>query len=275
MATYSVRAYNTATASANKMHDNEVAKTFGFRGGLVPGVDVYAYLTHLPAERWGRDWLARGQMYGRFVTPVYDGDEVTVTSTDDGDGVIGLTLVDSSGNVCATGSASIDPGRVDGAPSADVDALAFPWVDAQPVVDRPLASAEVLDGIEVLGAYDAGFHADKATAYLADVREALPLYAKEGIAHPGWLLRTANGVLTANVRLGPWIHVSSATRHLSTLHDGEHLSTRARVIATSERKGHRFVELDVVMFAAADRPVARVHHTAIYQPRETQRPSIL
>ena len=51
---YEVVAFNTATLSDNKIHDDEVASRFGFTGGLVPGVDVYAYLTHPPAEAWGR-----------------------------------------------------------------------------------------------------------------------------------------------------------------------------------------------------------------------------
>lgn len=38
--TYRVEAYNTAKLSENKMHDDTVAKRFGFSGGLVPGVDV-------------------------------------------------------------------------------------------------------------------------------------------------------------------------------------------------------------------------------------------
>ena len=59
---YELRAHNTATDSENKIHDDEVARRFGFSGGLVPGVDVYAYLTHLPAETWGSDWLERGTM---------------------------------------------------------------------------------------------------------------------------------------------------------------------------------------------------------------------
>ncbi|HEY3142742.1 MAG TPA: hypothetical protein VGJ86_16500, partial [Acidimicrobiales bacterium] len=54
---YTLVAKNTATTSANKIHDDEVAQRYGFRGGLVPGVDVYAYLTHPLAEAWGIDWL--------------------------------------------------------------------------------------------------------------------------------------------------------------------------------------------------------------------------
>ena len=57
---YRVNAKNTSLLSDNKIHDDAVAKTYGFRGGLVPGVDVFAYLTHPPAERWGRAWLEHG-----------------------------------------------------------------------------------------------------------------------------------------------------------------------------------------------------------------------
>jgi len=41
---YRVQAYNTAKLSENKMHDDTVARRFGFSGGLVPGVDVMAYM---------------------------------------------------------------------------------------------------------------------------------------------------------------------------------------------------------------------------------------
>ena len=50
---YSVVAYNTARDSENKIHDNTVARRFGFSGGLVPGVDVYAYMAHLPGGTLG------------------------------------------------------------------------------------------------------------------------------------------------------------------------------------------------------------------------------
>ena len=39
---YRVKAYNTAKLSENKMHDDSVALKYGFKGGLVPGVDVLA-----------------------------------------------------------------------------------------------------------------------------------------------------------------------------------------------------------------------------------------
>jgi len=57
---YTVVAHNTSSDSENKIHDDAVARRFGFGGGLVPGVDVYAYMAHLPVALWGRAWLARG-----------------------------------------------------------------------------------------------------------------------------------------------------------------------------------------------------------------------
>ena len=61
LAPYHVEAFNTAKVSENKIHDDEVARKFGFRGGLVPGVDVYAYMTHLPVEALGPLLEARAQ----------------------------------------------------------------------------------------------------------------------------------------------------------------------------------------------------------------------
>src|ERR1700745_2299544 len=57
---YRVEAFNTAKASENKIHDDAVARRFGFGGGLVPGVDVYAYMAHQPVARWGCAWLEHG-----------------------------------------------------------------------------------------------------------------------------------------------------------------------------------------------------------------------
>ena len=50
--------------------------------------------------------------------------------------------------------------------------------------------------------------------------------ASEGVAHPGWVLRDANYVLSANVRLGPWIHVESVVQHLDVVADGEEVGCR-------------------------------------------------
>jgi hypothetical protein len=102
---YRVAAFNASKASENKIHDDAVARRFGFTGGLVPGVDVYAYMTHMPVGRWGRAWLERGAAECRLKKPVYDGDIATVTATES---PAGLDLrVDSHGELCVAGHAAL------------------------------------------------------------------------------------------------------------------------------------------------------------------------
>ena len=50
---YRVSAYNTAHDSDNKIHDDAFARSLGFGGGMVPGVAVYGYMTHLPVDALG------------------------------------------------------------------------------------------------------------------------------------------------------------------------------------------------------------------------------
>ena len=103
--------------------------------------------------------------------------------------------------------------------------------------------------------------------YVADVRERDPLYAREGLSHPGQLPRLFNWALTHNVVLGPWIHVGSKVDHFAAAKVGDELTVRAKVTANYEKKGHRFVDLDGLVVANGTTPIARISHTAIYRPR--------
>ena len=106
---YHVSAYNTAKASENKIHDDATARRFGFTGGLVGGVHVYAYMTHLPVAHWGRAWLERGTGDCKFGKPVYEGDIAEIIADETADG-LALTVI-SRGELCATGSATLPASR--------------------------------------------------------------------------------------------------------------------------------------------------------------------
>ena len=57
-------------------------------------------------------------------------------------------------------------------------------------------------------------------------------------------------------------------RNLAAARVGAVLTARARVTENTERKGHRLVELDVLVVDGDDAPVAQVLHTAIWRPRQ-------
>src|SRR6202012_5946129 len=115
-----VSAYNTSKFSENKIHDDTVARKYGFSGGLVPGVDVLAYMLHMPVAKWGRAFLERGLIEARFVKPVYDGETAEVSAVAEADG---LTIeVQSKGELCATGTACL-PAAVPSFDLADYTAV--------------------------------------------------------------------------------------------------------------------------------------------------------
>jgi acyl dehydratase len=61
------------------------------REGWSRGVDVIAYMMHLPVAKWGRGFLERGLIEARFVKPVYDGETAEV-SCEERDGVLSLQV---------------------------------------------------------------------------------------------------------------------------------------------------------------------------------------
>src|SRR5258708_3774385 len=87
-----VRAVNTAVDSENRIHDDRIAAAYGFRGGLVPGVTVYGYMTLPVLDHFGEEWLDRGAMSVRFKAPGYDGEEVAIEAHATHDGPLDLSL---------------------------------------------------------------------------------------------------------------------------------------------------------------------------------------
>jgi hypothetical protein len=253
-----ISAYNTSKQSENKIHDDTVARRFGFSGGLVPGVDVMAYMMHLPVEKWGRAFLERGLIDARFVKPVYDGDIAEVTAVERG-GVLAIE-VRSRGELCATGSASLPAS----APAISLEN--FTAVSA--VAERKPVNASSYEVGKWLGTQPRGWAGEAAAEYLRDIRETDPIYVRENLGHPGMLQKVMNKALVDNAILGPWIHVGSRMQLLSAARTGDEITARAKVTANYDKKGHRFVELDALVVANGKTPLAHCWHIAIYQPRE-------
>jgi acyl dehydratase len=256
---YRVSAFNTAKASENKIHDDATARRFGFKGGFVGGVNVYAYMSHQPVQRWGRDWLERGTGEARFAKPVYEGEIAEVSAVED---VAEMALtVHSQGVECASGRAELPVIAEPAPPLGDFKAVP-PRAERLAADERSLAVGDWL-GMVPLPVTEAHHAQD-----LADLRETDPIYLRNGIVHPGTLLRCCNWVLTRNVILPAWIHMGSTVRNLALARVGDTLNVRARVTKNYEHKGHKWVELDALVVANETMAVLRATHIAIYRPRQ-------
>lgn len=256
---YHVEAVNTAKASENKIHDDATAQRFGFRGGFVGGVNVYGYMAHQPVARWGRAWLERGTGEAKFARPVYEGDIAEVSATEDAGGM--AIAVHSVGILCATGRAALP---ADLPPPPRLEDYHF----AAPRAERPVANEHTLRVGDWLGMDPLLATPEWQAETLHDLRETDPIYAREGIVHPGTTLRCCNWVLTHNVVLPAWIHMGSTVRNLGLARVGDTLNVRARIVKNYEHKGHKWVELDCLVVANEATPVIQATHVAIYRPRQ-------
>jgi hypothetical protein len=61
------------------------------------------------------------------------------------------------------------------------------------------------------------------------------------------------------------MHVESRVRHLGLPEEGEAVSVRGTVAGTWERRGHRFVDLDLLILGSDARPLAQLRHIAIVE----------
>jgi acyl dehydratase len=264
-----VRARNLSRYSANKIHDDATARTYGYAGGLVAGTTVYAYMTAPLVKVWGLDWLARGTGRLTLVQPVYDGDELTVEAR-----VVGRSGAEPAGEVVAEvtaltprgAAATLVAGLGWGGPPVTPDPHGYP---AAPLPGtRPPASAATLAGRDPLGSPALRLDEAETAGYAAEVDDPLPIYrGAEAVAHPGQLLQQANRALSENVALGPWVHAGSQIAYCGLARAGDRLTTRGRVARVFEKKGHEFVELDLLVLADEARPVMLVRHLAIWRPR--------
>jgi acyl dehydratase len=251
---YRVRARNLAVESENKIHDDAVAAGLGFAGGLVPGVELFAYAAHPFVAAWGTDFLSGGSLRLRFRQPVYDGDHVVVVPVADGDGwAVSLTV--GSGEPKAVGAA---------------EQRAAETKARQPYAETPLpgrlhpTTAEIPAG--PLGSVTEQVDPGRHDQYLDGISESHPLFRDDGIVHPGALLRMVNDVLMQNVDLGPWIHTSSDCRFLAPAQVPSTLQCHVIVTECFERNGNAYVRYDALVVSDG-RPVAEVDHTAIYRLR--------
>lgn len=266
--TYRVRARNTAADSENKIHDDATAASFGFRGGLVPGVTVYAYMTVPIVERFGLDWLERGSMQVKFHQPFYEGEEVLVRAEVDADAEpifnVAITAGREDGVACATALATVND-RAEWLGESRLED--YRKAPLPPSEERPIPSRELLVPGKTMGTLIEKLSVPD-DAVLARLDERLPIYSgSRAVAHPFTLLSLANQILVRNFKLGPWIHAASDLINWSAARNGDEISVRGRIADCFERKGHEFVVLDLILIGGESRLIQQVRHTAIYRPR--------
>jgi len=265
---YTVRTRNPSAGSENRMHSDDVARAFGYRGALVPGVTVFAHLTRPLVARHGLDWLERSVSEVTFAQPAYDGDLLTVRATrgdDAGDPMAwALQCLGPDGTVLAR----LATGRPQRFPEPDPQGDLPPAAAAS---ERPVVTWEAMVPGEPFPALAWRPTRAEHDAWCEDTRDDLGLYAQGDTppVHPGLCLRQANLALRNRFVLPAWIHTGSRIVVHAAPRVGELHEVRTVPLERWEHKGHAFVRLHVAI-RSAGRTCWDIRHTAIFLPRQAR-----
>jgi len=224
-------AVNTAPDSENAMHANDVANRYGFRGGLVPGTDVFGYICQAFEEQYGQDWRSQGWGELRLIRPFYDGETVIVRG-EPSMGDWALSAFGEDEGLRATLRLGL---RNNTALPLSIPAHPLP-------AERPAASEHSLAPGTLLGSI---------TKVLKD-------------ATPREMLEDANRILMANFILEPWIHTASKLQWFEAPQANQTIEVRAVIEDLFARKGQSMVRY-ALAYLADGVPILNINHTAIWR----------
>lgn len=261
-------ALNTAPDSQNEIHGDEIAQQYGFKGGLVPGVTISAYLIQPAIDAWGLDWLERGHAHVRVGSPLYDGEQFTVDIIESGETAYTAELVrpdltvSANAEVSLPASAGTKPVRR-GDPVAEKDHVGAPAT--------PERFAELKANGCLAYRYRWGSK-HRMSAYIAD-QTAMPGLLQlddGGYANMSFLLGISNWIFASNAQMNPWVHLETTSQNFRAVPQDTVIIAEMSVADFFEKKGHQFADVEVNLFDEAnDEALCAISLRAIYKLRGT------
>ncbi|MEE4281060.1 MAG: hypothetical protein V2I41_03890 [Pseudomonadales bacterium] len=259
MNNYLVTAKNYSEDSENRIHSDEIAQKFGFRGALVPGVAVYGYMTHPLVEKFGEDWLARANIQLRLLKPTYDGEQMTITCNNQ-DGQIEVVSHDPEGQLTAVLlSQSVNKTSDETVPMHDLALLDGPLKHP----DRVAIGWDTVNESEVFSPWEFHLSTEENARYTNEVADTLDIY-QAGYVHPHLLLSLANTALMNEYVMPTWIHASSHIVHHQALRQEDTITIRSVTTEKWQKKGHEFIRIWVTYWLDGVL-TTEIDHTAIFK----------
>lgn len=177
------RLRNEAAEEKGSIHDDEIARAAGFEAAFVPGNTVGTAAMPAIFDRYGPRWMEGGWCHFKFISPVYEHDEVReVAESVEGADDVSVRIETRKGRLCCLGRAGL--GRE------------APW---EPELDGAKGAEDVLPDIEIGLTYDEAeftVTAEAVTRMLDAAGEESPWYREKSpwggpVVPPEWLMGVA------------------------------------------------------------------------------------
>ena len=250
---YQVLAQKFSQEHEYRIHSDDVAQRYGFKGALVPGVAVFGHLTHPLVERFGEAWLGNSVSAVRFFKPAYDGDELTITCSEDAAGYH-LQCVNGDNELLAELHSNMpqtqpepEPETLFAASEKDPQRIPINWdvvVPNQPFHAWHWQATEERNRVAAL-----------------QISDELPIY--RNCAHPHLLLSEVNAALKMEYVMPAWLHVGSEIRMRSLVKVPDVLRSQTVVLEKWRKKGHEFARTYTTYHRYGEL-VTDVYHTFIF-----------
>jgi len=259
-------ARNYATTHENRIHSDDVAAKFGFKGALVPGVTVFG-LTSIPITKSQKaSWLTGHTLHTRFLKPAYHNDTLNIfTATENGTTDAQCKNVDDE-LLCTL---QVVP-RVTTSQLHEQGFNLTTRPTASTRKNRPEITSSSIRVNQPFPVRPWHPTLEENARYAAEVDDNNPLFAanaansNQPLVHPHLMLSQANMVLMDEFEMPAWMHVGSEVRlHAPLLVDRDY-RVFAQPIKQWERKGHEFVTV-YMAFEYEGVALTEVLHTAIYR----------
>lgn len=256
------RAVNTAPDSKNRIHSDDGASEYGFKGGLVPGIATFSYACE--ALRWtqGDEWTDHAYVNIAYRKPVYDGDLIQVAVSNSAAQSGDVRVTNQAGQVCADGTFA---SQATGSFSDSDEQLPEipPPAAILPLTGTNLVAAEQLASVPVV------LDQAECVEYLNALGLDPAWYVEHQVAQLGFLARQYTRLIAATYeRVGPAIHARTELLVVRPPHFGETIGIRGRVDRVFRRKGHGFWTFEMAWVDGDGHTCLRAFHTGIWDVKK-------
>jgi hypothetical protein len=211
------------------------------RGAHVSGFSLKGWLTRLPIDRWGEEWIERGQLAIRNRGRVWAGQDISVVLSHE-DRSFDFTAHGPSRLVAEGWAAMPDP--AESAP--DVSSVVALAPRTEPI--GPIAQG--IAG-QSLGSLAVQFQADRDLQMVQHLATDDP-WRGLTIAHPSYLVWVANVLIkdAFGFGLGEWIHAGTVLQNFAPIQDGAAVRFIGTVAADPIRPGNQdLTRLSILVLA--------------------------
>lgn len=261
---WQAQAFNQVPDSKNEIHGDQVARDYGFKGGLVPGVTVSAYLLHPIAAAIAEPFIETGAAHCRITSPLYDDERFTVEVEQPSNGHFLTRLTNPQGVVTANAEVTLPENPLT-PPVRRGDPL------AEDSHQPPLATPENMQKLQKQGCFSFSYTWEPGHAmwrYLRDDEQMADCFFRQQKANPSFILGVSNWVLASNAVMNPWVHMETTSQNYASISRGTVVIGEMCIDDLFEKKGHCFVDATVNLFDATDsRCYSSVKLRAIYRLR--------